>query len=224
MKFLDQLKNAASQEQNLDWANLSYYWENNEQLNKNSQSEGRIVFMGDSITEEWGRLYPEFFQSPSFINRGIGGQTTPQMLIRFKQDVINLNPQYVFLLAGTNDIAGNTGPSNIDMITNNIFSMAELSSYHDIKIIISSILPVYKYPWAEHISNVPDTIESINKKIKKFTKAHNIPYIDYYSTMVDEYRGLKNEYTTDGVHLNKTGYGVMSKMVHSLLKNEGLTI
>ena len=102
--------------------------------------------------------------------------------------------------------------------------MAELSSNHDIKIIISSILPVYKYPWAEHISNVPDTIESLNQKIKKFTKTHNIPYIDYYSAMVDEKRGLKNEYTTDGVHLNKTGYGVMSKMVHSLLKNEGLTI
>ena len=224
MDFLDQLKSAASQEQNLDWANLCYYWENNEKLKDNSESEGRIVFMGDSITEEWGRLYPEFFQSPFFINRGIGGQTTPQMLIRFKQDVINLNPQYVFLLAGTNDIAGNTGPSNIDMITNNIFSMAELSSNRDIKIIISSVLPVYKYPWAGHISNVPDTIESINKKIKKFTKAHNIPYIDYYSAMVDEKRGLKNEYTTDGVHLNKTGYGVMSEMVHSLLKNEGLII
>ena len=224
MEFLDQLKSAASQEQNLDWANLCYYWENNEQLNKNSQSEGRIVFMGDSITEEWGRLYPKFFQSPSMINRGIGGQTTPQMLLRFKQDVINLNPRCVFLLAGTNDIAGNTGPSNIDMITNNIFSMAELSSNHDIKIIISSILPVYKYPWAEHISNVPDTIASINQKIKKFTKTHNIPYIDYYSAMVDEKRGLKNEYTTDGVHLNNIGYGVMSEMVHSLLKNEGLTI
>ena len=224
MEFLDQLKSAASQEQNLDWANLCYYWENNEKIKNNSESEGRIVFMGDSITEEWGRLYPEFFQSPSFINRGIGGQTTPQMLIRFKQDVINLNPQYVFLLAGTNDIAGNTGPSNIDMITNNIFSMAELSSNHDIKIIISSILPVYKYPWAEHISNVPDTIEFLNQKIKKFTKTHNIPYIDYYSAMVDEKRGLKNEYTTDGVHLNKTGYGVMSKMVRNLLKKEGLTI
>ena len=224
MEFLDQLKSAASKEQNLDWANLSYYWENNEQINKNSQSEGRIIFMGDSITEEWGRLYPEFFQSSFFINRGIGGQTTPQMLIRFKQDVINLNPQYVFLLAGTNDIAGNTGPSNVDMITNNIFSMAELSSNHDIKMIISSILPVYKYPWAEYISNVPDTIESINQKMKKFTKTHNIPYIDYYSAMVDEKRGLKNEYTTDGVHLNKTGYGVMSKMVRNLLKKEGLTI
>ena len=140
MEFLDQLKSAASQEQNLDWANLCYYWENNEKIKNNSESEGRIVFMGDSITEEWGRLYPEFFQSPSFINRGIGGQTPPQMLIRFKQDVINLNPQYVFLLAGTNDIAGNTGPSNIDMITNNIFSMSELCSNRDLKIIISSIV------------------------------------------------------------------------------------
>ncbi len=222
MDFLDQLKTAARQEQNLDWANLCYYWENNEQLNKNSESESRIVFMGDSITEEWGRIYPEFFQSPSFINRGIGGQTTPQMLLRFKQDVINLNPQCVFLLAGTNDIAGNTGPSNIDMITNNIYSMAELSSSYDIKMIASSILPVYKYPWAEHILNVPDTIEAINQKIKEFTKVNNIPYIDYHSAMVDEKRGLKNEYTTDGVHLNKSGYQVMSEMVHRLIKKEDL--
>ena len=148
MDFLNQLKNASLKEQHLDWANLSYYWEDNEKLIETLGEKDKVIFMGDSITEEWGRLKPEFFQSPIFINRGIGGQTTPQMLLRFKQDVINLKPCVVFILAGTNDIAGNTGPSNIDMIINNIFSMAELSKSYNIKTVLSSILPVDKYPWA----------------------------------------------------------------------------
>ena len=224
MNFLDQLKSAANQEQNLDWANLCYYWKKNEQLTQAPEKEKRIIFMGDSITEEWGRLYPEFFQSSGFINRGIGGQTTPQMLLRFKQDVIKLNPQSVFLLAGTNDIAGNTGPSNIDMITNNIFSMAELAASYDIKMIISSVLPVYKYPWAQHIVNVPETIASINQKLKEFTKINDILYMDYYTVMVDEKRGLKNEYTTDGVHLNIKGYEVMSELASGILNKEDLVI
>ena len=139
--FFRSLKNVSSKDKNLDWANLSYYWEENEQLSQLPENKSRIVFMGDSITEEWGRLSPDFFQPTHYINRGIGGQTTPQMLVRFKQDVINLNPILVFILAGTNDIAGNTGPSNIEMIINNIFSMAELSMSYNIKTVLSSILP-----------------------------------------------------------------------------------
>ena len=176
--------------------------------------------MGDSITEEWGRLSPDFFQPTHYINRGIGGQTTPQMLLRFKQDVINLNPAIVFILAGTNDIAGNTGPANQEMITNNIFSMAELSICFNIKVVLSSILPVDKYPWADHIKEVPETISKINQQLKLFSQKHDTLYIDYYSSMVGENRGLKKEYTTDGVHLNKEGYDVMSDLVHDVLKKE----
>ena len=142
MDFLDHLKAVSSKDKNLDWANLCYYWKENEQLSQLSENKSRVVFMGDSITEEWGRLSPDFFQPTHYINRGIGGQTTPQMLLRFKQDVINLNPAIVFILAGTNDIAGNTGPANQEMITNNIFSMAELSICFNIKVVLSSILPV----------------------------------------------------------------------------------
>ena len=117
-----------------------------------------------------GKDFPEFFQSPAFINRGIGGQTTPQMLVRFKQDVINLNPHIVFILAGTNDIAGNTGPSNRDMITNNIFSMAELSLRYNIKQYYHQFFPVDKYPWADHIKDVPETISTINQELNLFSK------------------------------------------------------
>ena len=223
MNFIDQLKNASLKEQHLDWANLSYYWEENEKLIKASMRNDKVVFMGDSITEEWGRILPEFFQSPAFINRGIGGQTTPQMLIRFKQDVINLNPHIVFILAGTNDIAGNTGPSNIDMIINNIFSMAELSMSHNIKTVLSSILPVDSYPWADHIKDVPETISTINQELDLFSNRHDIKYLDYYSQMIGENRGLKKEITTDGVHLNKDGYEIMCEMVLGILKKEGFS-
>lgn len=224
MDFLNQLKDASSKDQNLDWANLCYYWEKNEQLGQIFEDNGRIVFMGDSITEEWGRLYPDFFQSNGYINRGIGGQTTPQMLLRFKQDVINLNPDIVLILAGTNDIAGNTGPSNLDMITNNIFSMAELSMSHNIKVVLSSILPVDKYPWAAHIKEVPETILKINQQLKSFSQKHNTLYIDYYYSMVGENRGLKKEFTTDGVHLNKKGYDVMCDLVQGVLKKESFSV
>ena len=217
MKFNEKLKEAASKDQNLDWANLSYYWEKNEQLAKTSIVEDLTIFMGDSITEEWGREYSDFFQSPSRINRGIGGQTTPQMLIRFKQDVVLLNPKTVVLLAGTNDIAGNTGPSSTDMICNNIFSMADIAHENGIRIIICSILPVFEYPWAEHIKNVPDTIEEINNKLKSFTKKNGMVFLDYYSQMVDSNRGLMGKYTTDGVHLNLKGYKVMSRVVKEVL-------
>ena len=222
MDFLNQLKNASLKEQHLDWANLSYYWEDNEKLIETLGEKDKVIFMGDSITEEWGRLKPEFFQSPIFINRGIGGQTTPQMLLRFKQDVINLKPYAVFILAGTNDIAGNTGPSNIDMIINNIFSMAELSMSYNIKTVLSSILPVDKYPWADHIKNVPETILTINQELKSFSGKNDITYIDYHSLMVSKNLGLKKEYTTDGVHLNKMGYEVMCHLVREILKKEGL--
>ena len=218
MIFANRLKEAALKDPHLDWPNLSYYAEKNKQLLSSSSFEERMIFMGDSITEEWEKSYPEFFQNEFSINRGIGGQTTPQMLVRFRQDVIGLNPKAVFILAGTNDIAGNTGPSSTEMIANNIFSMAELAVNHGIRTILSSILPVYKYPWAEHIEKVPETIKDVNLQLEKFCNANDLTYLDYYSSMVDAKCGLKNEYTTDGVHLNRGGYKVMSNLVYEILK------
>jgi len=124
-----------TQAKNQDWANLGYYEEQNKQFNKASENGKRIVFIGDSITEDWGHLYPEYFSNNRYINRGIGGQTTPQILIRFKPDAIDLKPDVIIILAGTNDIAGNTGPSTVRMITDNIFSMVELAMMKNIKVI-----------------------------------------------------------------------------------------
>ena len=210
MTLENDIRIGTTQAKNQDWANLGYYEQQNKQLTKPSENGKRIVFIGDSITEEWGHLYPEFFSNNLYINRGIGGQTTPQILIRFKPDAIDLYPDVINIFAGTNDIAGNTGLSTVKMITDNIFTMAEVAIMKNIKVIISSILPVKNYPWSEDITDAPSKINSINEIIKEYVNKNNLYYIDYFSHMVDENEGLKSKYTYDGVHPNKTGYKLMS--------------
>ena len=202
---------------NLDWPNLFQYQDENRLVGLPEKGKQRVVFMGDSITEEWSNLYPGYFDTKGYINRGIGGQTTPQMLIRFKPDVIDLEPDIVVILAGTNDIAGNTGDSNVKMITDNIFSMAELARAHQIKVVLSSILPVFEYEWANEIKDVPATIDSVNNKLKKYVKDHGLVYLDYFSLMVDQRRGLNKDYTYDGVHPNQDGYILMSSLAEKVL-------
>ena len=201
----------------LDWPNLSRYQDENRSVRLPEKGKQRVVFMGDSITEEWSNLYPDYFDTKGYINRGIGGQTTPQMLIRFKPDVIDLEPDIVVILAGTNDIAGNTGPSNVKMITDNIFSMAELARAHQIKVVLSSILPVFEYEWAKEIKDVPATIDSVNDELKKYVNDHGLVYLDYFSSMVDERKGLNKDYTYDGVHPNQDGYILMSSLAQKVL-------
>ena len=201
----------------LDWPNLSRYQDENRSVGMPEKGKQRVVFMGDSITEEWSNLYPGYFDTKGYINRGIGGQTTPQMLIRFKPDVIDLEPDIVVILAGTNDIAGNTGPSNVKMITDNIFSMAELARAHQIKVVLSSILPVFEYEWAKEIKDVPATIDSVNDELKKYVNDHGLVYLDYFSSMVDERKGLNKDYTYDGVHPNQDGYILMSSLAQKVL-------
>ena len=202
---------------NLDWPNLSRYQDENRSVRLPEKGKQRVVFMGDSITEEWSNLYPDYFDTKGYINRGIGGQTTPQMLIRFKPDVIDLEPDIVVILAGTNDIAGNTGPSNVKMITDNIFSMAELARAHQIKVVLSSILPVFEYEWAKEIKDAPATIDSVNDELKKYINDHGLVYLDYFSSMVDERKGLNKDYTYDGVHPNQDGYILMSSLAQKVL-------
>lgn len=202
---------------NLDWPNLSRYQDENRSVGIPEKGKQRVVFMGDSITEEWSNLYADYFDTEGYINRGIGGQTTPQMLIRFKPDVIDLEPDIVVILAGTNDIAGNTGPSNVKMITDNIFSMAELARAHQIKVVLSSILPVFEYEWAKEIKDVPATIDSVNDELKKYVNDHGLVYLDYFSSMVDERKGLNKDYTYDGVHPNQDGYILMSSLAQKVL-------
>ena len=192
-----------------DWANLSKYREENAKLALASSHENRIVFMGNSITEEWETFHPEFFSGKPYINRGISSQTTPQMLLRFRADVINLNPELVIIMAGTNDIAGNTGPSSIEMIAHNIISMAELAMINDIKIILCSVLPVYDYTWKPGLNPV-GKISALNEIIKDYAQNNDITYLDYYSSMVDDRKGLIEDFTYDGVHPNKLGYTIMA--------------
>ena len=199
-----------------DWSNLNRYKLDNTQLGSPLEHEKRVVFMGNSITQGWSVLFPEFFEGKPYINRGISGQTTPQMLIRFRADVIALEPKVVLILAGINDIAGNTGPSDVTMITNNIMSMAELAKNNNIHVIISSILPAKDFSWKPGM-NPPPKILAVNTIIEKFANDNGMIYLDYYSSMVDEDNALKKEYGYDGVHPNKEGYQVMSLLAEDAI-------
>ena len=196
----------------LDWPYLNKYKEVNALLENSFPEKDRIVFMGDSITEFWAAHHPDFFKENKYINRGISGQTTPQMLVRFRADVINLKPKVVVLLAGANDIAKNTGHSSLEMITNNIFSMAELAEVHDIKVILCSVLPALFFPWNPKIDPA-DKILNLNKMIQKYATEKAHLYLDYYSDMVDAKNGLVEAYSDDRMHPNKTGYEIMIPLV-----------
>lgn len=199
-----------------DWANLDRFKEENTELGLPKTNEDRVVFMGNSIIEGWEEYLPEFFDNTNYINRGIGGQTTPQMLIRFRQDVLNLYPKVVLILAGTNDIAGNTGPSTLEMIENNIYSMAELATAHNVEVVLCSVLPVYDYPWQTGLEPAGKIIE-LNRRIKNYANTHGVVYADFFSPMVDEKNGLKNEYTYDGVHPIRAGYEVMAPIAEKAI-------
>ncbi|WP_339920472.1 SGNH/GDSL hydrolase family protein [uncultured Flavobacterium sp.] len=199
-----------------DWPYLNKYKKENALLDTTQTGENRIVFMGDSITEFWSNVHPEFFLEKSYINRGISGQTSPQMSLRFKADVIDLKPAVVVILAGGNDIAGNTGPSTLEMIQNNIFSMVELAQTHQIKVILCSVLPANYFYWKPK-EKPADTILALNKSVKSYAKANDIPYVDYYSAMVDDQKGLPLVYSNDGVHPNKAGYQLMEPIVERII-------
>lgn len=195
-----------------DWANLNRYKAANEKLNPPSSNEQRVVFMGNSITEAWVSNSPRFFKDNAYIGRGISGQTTPQMLVRFRADVIDLQPKVVVILAGTNDIAGNTGPMTLEMIFGNIKSMAELARANGIAVVLSSVLPVYDYPWKPGLKPAQKIVK-LNAMIKAYAKAQGMVYLDYFTPMADSRDGLKKSLGDDGVHPNKAGYEMMEPLV-----------
>ncbi len=199
-----------------DWANLEQFRADNAKLETPSTDEDRVVFMGNSITIGWLHARPEFFEGKPYINRGISGQTTPQMLVRFRQDVINLNPKVVVILAGTNDIAGNTGPSTIEMIMDNIIGMAEMSHANNIKVVLSSTLPAYDYPWKPGMEPA-NKIIALNKMIKDYANDKGHIYLDYFSVMADERNGLPKIYAEDEVHPTVAGYKVMEPLVEAAI-------
>ena len=199
-----------------DWANLGKYQLENSALELQNSQDNRVVFMGNSITEGWLQANPKFFEGKPYINRGIGGQTTPQMLLRFRQDVIDLNPKMVVILAGTNDIAENTGPITLGQIRDNTLSMVELAQANNIVPIVCSVLPAYDYPWRP--GKAPNIkIPKLNEMLKQMSTKHKVPYLDYFSEMVDDRNGLPKAYTTDEVHLTKKGYAVMEKLVEKAI-------
>jgi lysophospholipase L1-like esterase len=210
---LDSLRKVAEVRLHKDWAYFEKYLVENANLPPVSQGEKRVVFMGNSITEFWKFWDSDFFtENKSFIDRGISGQTTPQMLIRFRSDVINLNPSIVVILAGTNDIAGNTGPTTLENIYGNIVSMSELAKANHIKVILCSILPVYEYPWSPGLEPA-GKIMKLNAMLLSYAKKNSIVYVDFHTPMADGRNGLKAEYTPDGVHPNLAGYKVMDELV-----------
>jgi lysophospholipase L1-like esterase len=200
-----------------DWANTSRFKDENAKLPAPSKGESRVVFMGNSITEGWIRTRPDFFAGKPYVNRGISGQTTPQMLVRFRPDVINLKPALVVILAGTNDIAGNTGPSTLEMIMDNLISMAELAKANKIKVVLSSVLPAFDYPWKTGLEPA-EKIVKLNAMIKNYAKKNGIVYLDYFSSMADQRNGLKKEFTNDGVHPTEAGYKIMEPLVEEAIK------
>ena len=203
------------EKQPMDWPNLKKYTPENQDLASVS-NKGRIVLMGDSITELWKMTDTDFFQNSGYINRGIGGQTTSQMLLRFRQDVINLKPEIVIILAGINDIAENTGPISLENVFGNIISMAELAKANKIKVVISSVLPANKFPWRPDILPAEKVIE-LNVMLEKYSKENKIPYINYYHKMVDSKKGLDAKLTADGVHPILSGYKIMEPLLEEAI-------
>lgn len=192
-----------------DWPNLARYRNENALVAAPKPGEERVVFLGDSITDGWGRKYGKFFPGKPYVNRGISGQTTPQMLLRFRADVLALKPRAVVILAGTNDIAGNTGPMTLEAIEDNLLTMAELAQAHGIRVVLSSVLPVCDYIRPQTERRPPDKIRALNAWIKECARRNGFQYLDYYSAMLDERQMLKRELTYDGLHPNDAGYDVM---------------
>ena len=215
-----------------DWPALARYREENSKTVAPNKKEKRVVFLGDSITDGWHNpANGGFFPGKPYVNRGISGQTTPQMLIRFRPDVIALNPEVVVILAGTNDIAGNTGPMTLQSIEDNLASIAELARAHGIRVVFASLLPVSDYektadgqPRNQTTRRPPEQIKALNEWMKKYAAENKLTYLDYYSAMVDDKGFLKDELSNDGLHPNAQGYQVMNplaeKAVEAALKRK----
>lgn len=201
-----------------DWPNLARYRAANEKLPAPATDEDRVVFMGDSITDAWGRKFAKFFPGKPYVGRGISGQTTPQMLIRFRPDVIALQPKVVVILAGTNDIAGNTGPMTLEAIEDNLQSMAELARANGIKVVLSAVMPVCDYHRPQTEKRPPAQIIALNDWIKAYCEKTGAIYLDYYTAMIDDAKMLRKEWTGDGLHPNDRGYEAIAPLAEKAIQ------
>ena len=203
---------SAAQVPQVDWPNLGKYAAANAELRPPAANENRVVFMGNSITEGWAPLFDSLFPGKPYIGRGISGQTSPQMLLRFRQDVIALSPKVVVILAGTNDIAGNTGPSTLEMIEGNIMSMTELAKANGIRVVLGSVLPAFDFPWRRGLEPAPKIV-ALNRWIQSYAERVGAVYADFHTPMADERQGLRADLSKDGVHPTPAGYAVMAPIV-----------
>ncbi len=208
-----QVKKAESKPK--DWANHNRY----EYPNK-SVKDPVAVFMGDSITAGWYGVRKDFFESNNYLGRGIGGQTTAHMLVRFRADVIDLKPKAVAIMAGINDIAQNNGPVDVKYVFDNIASMAELGRAHGIKVLICSTLPCNKIAWRKSIENVAEKVKTLNSMLKDFADKNGFVYVDYYSKLVDDKEGLPTKYSKDGVHINADAYAILEPIIKAEIERE----
>lgn len=206
------------QQQLQDWAGLQRYRNEDAQLPAPTRGEPRVVFLGDSITDAWGRLSEtgSFFPTKHYINRGISGQTTPQMLVRFEQDVVHLHPAVVVILAGTNDVAGNTGPSTPAMIEDNYTAMTQLAAVNGIKVVLASITPAARYGWRPAVQPIEE-IRQLNGWMRTFCATGVCTYLDYYSAMADANGAMLPGYAQDGVHPTAKGYSVMAPLAEQAI-------
>ena len=195
-----------------DWPNLRRYRDANQEV---ATGSAQVVFMGDSITEGWSVKSPALFAAGR-INRGISGQTTPQMLVRFRPDVIALRPRVVHIMAGTNDVAGNTGPSTVEMIQANIMSMVELAQAHSIAVILASVPPAASFPWKPEVEPVA-AITSMNAWLVKYASDRKLVYADYYAALSDGAGGIRKGLADDGVHPTAAGYAVMNPIANAAI-------
>jgi len=199
----------------VDFAGLGRFKEADLALAPPAAGENRVVFMGDSITEGWHFDGPSgFFSGKPYINRGISGQTSPQMVLRFRQDVIALKPKVVVILAGTNDLAGNTGPMTLEQTEDNLASMADLAAANHIRVVLCSVLPAYDFPWKRGLNPAPKIL-ALNAWIRKYAAEKGYVYVDYHAAMKDEHDGLPAMLSKDGVHPLPAGYAVMTPLVEA---------
>jgi len=203
-----------------DWADVKKYEVANAAIQPRATNEKRVIYMGDSITDFWISNDSVFFATKPYLDRGISGQTTGQMLLRFRQDVINLKPSVVVILAGINDIAENNGPEKLEDIFGNIVSMAELAKANDIKVVLSSLLPAFALPWRPAIDPLPK-VKTLNEMIKSYAAKNHIVYLDYFTAMADSRGGLPANLSKDGIHPNLAGYKIMEPLADKAV-NEAL--
>ena len=200
----------------IDFANLARYKDDNTVI-LNSKKKVDVVFMGNSITEGWVKSHPEFFSENNYTGRGISGQTTSQMLLRFQNDVIALKPRLVVINAGTNDIAENTGIYNPDFTFNNIKAMADIAKSNGIKVIIASVLPAAAFPWRKEITDAPQKVDALNSKLKQYAQSSKLIFADYNTAMRDAKGGMREGLAKDGIHPTPAGYALMEPIIKSAI-------